>query len=81
MSCNLKLCLKLNFEFGWYYDVLMVEAISLVNGSLLTNLRAALIPKACARGNGPWLEIAIWQCANQWSGFEIYNLKVYLSFI
>jgi hypothetical protein len=53
MSCKLKLCLKLNLEFGWYYGVLMAEAISLVNGSLLTNLRAALIPKACARGNGP----------------------------
>jgi hypothetical protein len=81
MSCKLKLCLNLNLEFGWYYGVLMAEAISLVNGSLLTNLRAALIPKACARGNGPWLEIVIWQCANQWSGFEIYSLKVYLSFI
>jgi hypothetical protein len=81
MSCNLKLCLKLNLEFGWYYGVLMVEAITLVSVSLLTNLRATLISKVCARGNGPWLEIVIWQCANQWLGFEIYSLKVYLCFI
>jgi hypothetical protein len=52
MSCNWKLCLKLNLEFGWYYGVLMAKAISLVNGSLLTNLKATLIPKACVRGNG-----------------------------